>query len=146
MWIFVNFAKFFTLYLWSSGRVRVGYEKWGNMNWQSEWSDKLYFKNVTQFKLHWYFQCKQKLIFVKIREAVARRCSVRKGVLGNFPKFTGKHLCQSLFLNKVVGLRPATLLKKWLWHRCFPVNFVKFLRTGFFTEHLWWLLLKIIIS
>ena len=23
-----------------------------------------------------------------------------------------------------------------LWHRCFPVNFVKFLRT-FFTEHLW---------
>ena len=35
--------------------------------------------------------------------------------------------------------RPATLLKKSLWHRCFPVNFVKFLRTLFFTEHLWWL-------
>ena len=56
-----------------------------------------------------------------------RRCSVRKGVLRNFPKFTGKHLCQSLFLNKVAALRPATLLKKILWHRCFPVNFVKFL-------------------
>ena len=28
-------------------------------------------------------------------------------------------------------LRPATLLKKRLWHRCFPVNFVKFLRTAF---------------
>ena len=27
--------------------------------------------------------------------------------------------------------RPATLLKKKLWHRCFPVNFVKFLRTPF---------------
>ena len=26
---------------------------------------------------------------------------------------------------------PATLLKKRLWHRCFPVNFVKFLRTPF---------------
>ena len=36
---------------------------------------------------------------------------------------------------------PATLLKKRLWHRCFPVNFVKFLRTLIFTEHLWWLLL-----
>ena len=35
------------------------------------------------------------------------------------------------------GLRPAILLKKTLWHRCFPVNFVKFLRTLFFTEHLW---------
>ena len=26
---------------------------------------------------------------------------------------------------------PATLLKKKLWQRCFPVNFVKFLRTRF---------------
>ena len=26
----------------------------------------------------------------------------------------------------------ATLLKKRLWHRCFPVNFAKFLRTPFF--------------
>ena len=24
----------------------------------------------------------------------------KKGVLKNFPKFTGKHLCQSLFFNK----------------------------------------------
>ena len=33
-----------------------------------------------------------------------RRCSVRKDVLKNFAKLTGKHLCQSLFFNKVVGL------------------------------------------
>ena len=64
------------------------------------------------------------------------------GVLRNFTKSIGKHLCQSLFFNKAVGLRPATLLKKRLWHRCFPANFVKFLRTPFLTEHLWWLLLK----
>ena len=64
-----------------------------------------------------------------------------KGVLRNFAKFTGKHLCQSIFFNKVAGLRPATLLKKKLWHRCFPVNFAKFLRTPFLTEHLRWLFL-----
>ena len=58
-----------------------------------------------------------------------RTCSVKKGVLRNFTKFTGKHLCQRLFFNKVVGLRLATLLKKSLWHRCFSVNFAKFLRT-----------------
>ena len=52
--------------------------------------------------------------------------------LRNFTKFTGKQLCQSLFFNKVAGLRPATLLKKRFWHRFFPVNFVKFLRTPFF--------------
>ena len=55
----------------------------------------------------------------------------KKSVFRNFAKFTGKHLCPSLFFNKVAGLRPATLLKKRLWHRCFPVNFVKFLRTPF---------------
>ena len=40
---------------------------------------------------------------------------MRKGVLKNVTKFAGKH----------------NLLKKRLWHRYFPVNFVKFLRTPF---------------
>ena len=31
---------------------------------------------------------------------------LKKAVLRNFAKFTGKHLCQSLFFNKVAGLRP----------------------------------------
>ena len=71
-----------------------------------------------------------------------RRCSIKKGVPRNFTKFIGKQLCQSLFFNKVAG--PATLLKKRLWHTCFPVNFAKLWRTTFFTEHLWWLLLKLL--
>ena len=44
---------------------------------------------------------------VSVSEAVVRRCSVKK-------------------------VPPTTLLKKRLWHRCFPVNFAKFLRTPFF--------------
>ena len=56
-----------------------------------------------------------------MEEAVVWRCSVEK-----------------VFLE----IRPATLLKKRLWHMCFPVNFAKFLRTLFFTEHLQWLLLN----
>ena len=44
----------------------------------------------------------------------------KKGVLRNFAKCTGKHLCQSFFFNKVVGLS-------------FPVNFAKFLRTSYRT-------------
>ena len=69
----------------------------------------------------------------------------KKGVLANFAKFTGKHLCQSLFFNKVAGLSLQTLLKKRLWYSCFPVNFAKFLRTLFLTEHLQWLLLNHLI-
>ena len=43
-----------------------------------------------------------------------KRCSQK------FRKIHRKHLC-----------RPATLLKKRLWHKCFHVNFAKFLRTAF---------------
>ena len=71
-----------------------------------------------------------------------REVFCEKGVLRNFAKFTRKHLCQGPFFNKVAGLRPATLLKKRLCHRCCPVNFAKFLRTPFLTEYLRWLLLE----
>ena len=54
-------------------------------------------------------------IFLKCTEAVAGRCSVKKDVLRNFTKFTGKHLRQSLVFNKVA------------------------------VEHVWWLLLSITI-
>ena len=67
--------------------------------------------------------------------------AIKKGVLRHFTKLARKHLCHSLFFNKVAGLRPATLLKKRLWHRCFPVNFVKFLRTPFYRtpDNCFWL-------
>ena len=34
-------------------------------------------------------------------------------------------------IHRKTGLRPVTLLKRRLWHRCFPVNFAKFSRTPF---------------
>ena len=51
----------------------------------------------------------------------------KKGVLRDFIKFIGKRLYHRLFFNKSAGLSRATLLKKSLWHRCFSVNFAKFL-------------------
>ena len=36
---------------------------------------------------------------------------MKKGVFGNFAKFTEKRLCQGLYFDKDAGLRPATLLK-----------------------------------
>ena len=65
-----------------------------------------------------------------------QRCSIKKGALRNFAKFTGKYLCQSLFFNKVAVFKPATLLKERIWHRCFPVNFAKFLKRPFCRTHL----------
>ena len=39
-----------------------------------------------------------------------------------------ENICARVFFKKVKGVRPGTLLKNKLWHRCFPVNFAKFLR------------------
>ena len=79
---------------------------------------------------------------MKLCDKITKRRSRRevfckKGVLENFTKFTGKHLCWSLFFNKVAGVRPESILKKRLQHRCFPLNLVKFLKNSFFKEHLW---------
>ena len=60
-------------------------------------------------------------------------CSIIKGVLRNFAKFKGKHLCQSLFFNKVSELQPCNFIKReTLAQVFFPVHIAKFLRTPFY--------------
>ena len=60
--------------------------------------------------------CSAKLIYFIVAFSFFRSSSpelfYKKVVLRNFAKFAGKHLCQSLFLSKVAGLRLATLFKK----------------------------------
>ena len=43
--------------------------------------------------------------FYLLSQAVIRGCSVKTVFFKNFAKFTGKRLCQSLFFDKVAGLR-----------------------------------------
>ena len=64
-------------------------------------------------------------------EAVVLGCSL-KTVLRNLAKFTGKHLSQSLFFNKIAGLKPATLLKKELWGQVFSCEICKISENTFF--------------
>ena len=81
-----------------------------------------WFRNFVIYKMVHFYTQKQP----------SERCSVRKGVLRYFAKLKGKHLCKSLFFNKVTGLPEFyNFVKKKLWHRCLSVNFVKFLRTTF---------------
>ena len=70
-------------------------------------------------------------LFREVSDAANGGVLLEKVLLETSQKFTGKQLCQGLFLNKVVGPRPATLLKKRHWHICFSVNFSKFLTTPF---------------
>ena len=80
----------------------------------------------TTASVYWYYEINKWKEYIVVVNEKQSPGGVRKTVLRNFAKFTGKHLCQSLFLNKVAGLR----------HMYIPVNFAKFLRTSFLTEHL----------
>ena len=61
-------------------------------------------------------------------DAVSQRCSLKRVFLKIFAKLTGKHLRCSPCFNKVTVLRPTSLSKKRLLHKCFPINFVKLSR------------------
>ena len=59
----------------------------------------------------------------------------KKVALRNFAKFTGKHLPQSLFFNKVKGFRPATLLKIDTLAQVFSYEFCEISKSTFFLEY-----------
>ena len=77
-----------------------------------QYFNKLNSNSITDSKKFWmnikvFFSNKIKTANTIIlnAEATTRRCSLKKRLLKNFTKFTEKHLCQNLFLNKVAGLR-----------------------------------------
>ena len=53
----------------------------------------------------WHYYASFYVIFVTLRSSRSQ-ILFKTGVLKNFTKLTGKHLCQSLSFNKVVGFRP----------------------------------------
>ena len=68
----------------------------------------------------YYFQVEVKV--EKVIVIVVMPETAKKGVLKNLAKFTEKYQ----------QLRSATLLKKRIQHRCFSVNFAKFLGAPYF--------------
>ena len=71
--------------------------------------------------------CKR-FYFKMFRGVLHQTCSVRKDVLKNFAKFRGKHLCLSLFFNKVAGAEALA--------QVFSCEFCEISKSTFFTEYL----------
>ena len=67
-------------------------------------------------------------------DAVARRCSVKKVFLEIWQNSQENTCaCQSLYFNKVAGLKSATLLKWRLWHaQVFSCEFCQISKSTFF--------------
>ena len=78
-----------------------------------------HFSQSTSERLQWLI--KYELLIVRSSH---QKCSLKKGVLKKFTKFTGKYPCQSLLFNKVSG-------------EIFSCGFCKIFKSTFFTEHIW---------
>ena len=93
-------------------------------------SSRWFKRTPLQFFLDKYLWYSEKLFSKILLELLFYRSSrpdvfCKKGVIPNFAKFAGKHPCQVSLLTK------SFFKKKRLWHRCFPVNFAKFVKTPF---------------
>ena len=88
-------------------------------------SIKTYCICTTSCKIMSLLLCDQKFDLDKGRssrpEVFCKKC-----VLKIFTKFTGKHLCQSLFFSIVAGKACNFIKIERLWPWCLPVNFAKF--------------------
>ena len=62
-----------------------------------------------------------------INRSSHQRCSVKKMFL-EISQNSQESTCSMVFVLIKLQVWSATLLRKRLWHRCFPVNFAKFLR------------------
>ena len=65
-----------------------------------------------------------------------QRYAVRKGFLRNFAKFTGKHLRQSLYFNRVAG-HACSFIKIETLAQVFSSESCEISKNTFFIEHVW---------
>ena len=59
--------------------------------------------------------CLRCFTFLAINESSRPELFCKKGVLRKFAKFTGKHLCQSLFFDKIADLRQSDCLSTYIF-------------------------------
>ena len=103
LWIIPNFSKHLVWRMQRRGRSTL---------LKMELFEKIvYLSVVDYFRKKFHLRCLTRF-WIQLWNTCDRRSRLevfcKKGILENFAKFTGKHLCQSLFFNKVAGL--------WRWY------------------------------
>ena len=98
----------------------------GRLNWNFTFINAI---AVSLFLLQLSFTCNRAFYF-SIGRNLWRHISFSFTCFSYYRKHPNNRRSRpEVFCRK--GLRPAPLLKRRVWHRCFPVNFTKFLRTPF---------------
>ena len=116
-WVFIytyfNFTWEFSK-LMIKERFTESYQSYINQSYQIYIENTIFFEKLTVLIL----KKQPPEVFCK------KKCSYR-----NITKFTGEHLCQSFFFNKVTGRGPL--------EQVFSCEFCEISKKTFFTEHLW---------
>ena len=98
--------------------------------WSSKYFEKIN-RNVENKNSVDYSITSEVIVFLQ-KEPPEVLC--KKGYFRNFAKFTGKHLCQSHFFNKVAG-QACNFIKKEALVQVFSCEFCEISTNTFFTEH-----------
>ena len=101
-------------------------------------------------RIHWRHCLVDK--WYNLWKAIVARTSSARKVFLDISQNLQKNTCVRVSFLKELQAETCNFIEKWavallkrrLWHRCFLVNFAKFLRTTFLTEHLRWLLMKLL--
>ena len=84
-----------------------------------------------------------KWLWVRVKlQSPEEVCSIKKGVLENFAKFTGKHLCQSLSLFLIKLLKACNFIKRVTLAQVFSCEFCEIFKNTFLQNSSGRLLLK----
>ena len=75
------------------------------------------------------------LFVLFINRSSHQSCSITKAVLRNFTKFTGKHLCRSLFFNRCMP-QACNFIKKEALTQVFSCGFCEIFKNTFLTEQI----------
>ena len=90
-------------------------------------------KSISQVLLKHFMQ--EQEVAIQRLDAATRGVLHNKGVVRSFVKFTGKHLCQSLFLS--CGAQACNFIKKETPAKVLSYESYEICKNNFFTEHLW---------
>ena len=93
--------------LWTFSKLNVNFTVYHNIKFQLS----------CFFKLPWDISVRENFTFQKLKISWKKRSSrlqmfFKIGVLKNFANFTESHLCRSLFLNKVAGLKACNFVNE----------------------------------
>ena len=87
------------------------------------------FSEIAGFTLQWWWGKLLWMMMSKMRMSLDR--SDLNPWTTNRPNLKSRKIYEKTPVSESLFNKVATLLKKRLWHRCFPVNFAKFSRAPF---------------